>query len=201
VPGIEVDQTGVSHGTAVAEVIHDVAPDAKLYLAFYDGCDVSMGNAVEWMLQQGVHIVSHSAGGLAAPMDGTGRDDELVKLAADNGVLWINSAGNNGAQHYGAAYTDTNNDGVHEFAPTKRCLPFADPDGNSQIVLTWNDWQPDGTQDLDLFVFDQDGNVVASSRNSRDGNRPPVSRSFTSSTMPARTTSRSAVSMSRNPSR
>jgi subtilisin family serine protease len=175
VPGIEVDQTGVSHGTAVAEVIHDVAPDAKLYLAFYDGGDVSMGNAVEWMLQQGVHIVSHSAGGLAAPMDGTGRDDELVKLAADNGVLWINSAGNNGAQHYGAAYTDTNNDGVHEFAPDKTLLAFqADPNGNSQIVLTWNDWQPDGTQDLDLFVFDQDGNVVASSRNSRDGNRPPV---------------------------
>jgi subtilisin family serine protease len=127
------------------------------------------------MLQQGVHIISHSAGGLAAPMDGTGRDAELVQLAADNGVLWINSAGNNGAQHYRAAFTDTNNDGVHEFAPDKTLLGFqADPSGQSQIVLTWNDWPPGGTQDLDLFVFDQDGNVSASSRNSRDGDRPPV---------------------------
>jgi len=175
VPGIEVDQTGVSHGAAVAEVIHDVAPDAELYLVYYDGGDVSMGNAVEWMLQQGVNIISHSAGGLAAPMDGTGRDAELVKLAADNDVLWINSAGNNGTQHYRAAYTDTNNDGVHEFAPDKTLLAFqADPNGNSQIVLTWNDWQAGGTQDLDLFVFDQDGNVIASSRNSREGDRPPV---------------------------
>ena len=175
VPGIEVDRTGVTHGAAVAEVIHDVAPDAELFLAYYDGGDVSMGNAVEWLLQQGVQIISHSAGGLAAPMDGTGRDDELVKLATDNGVLWINSAGNNGTQHYRAAYTDTNHDGVHEFAPDKTLLAFqANPDGNSQIVLTWNDWQPGGTQDLDLYVFDHDGKVVASSRNSREGNRPPV---------------------------
>ncbi len=175
VPGIDVDQTGVSHGAAVAEVIHDVAPDAELYLAYYDGGDVSMGNAVEWLLQQGVNIISHSAGGLAAPMDGTGRDDDLVKLASDNGVLWINSAGNNGTQHYRAAFTDTNHDGVHEFAPDKTLLAFqADPTGTSQIVLTWNDWQPGGTQDLDLFVFDQDGNLIASSRNSREGDRPPV---------------------------
>jgi subtilisin family serine protease len=175
VPGIDIDQTGVSHGAAVAEVIHDVAPDAELYLVYYDGGDVSMGNAVEWMLQQGVHIISHSAGGLAAPMDGTGRDAELVKLVADNGALWINSAGNNGTQHYRAAYADTNNDGVHEFAPDKTLLGFqADPGGNSQIVLTWNDWQPGGAQDLDLYIFDQDGNVVASSRNSREGDRSPV---------------------------
>jgi subtilisin family serine protease/RNA polymerase subunit RPABC4/transcription elongation factor Spt4 len=127
------------------------------------------------MLQQGIHLISHSAGGVAAPMDGTGRDDELVKLAADDGVLWINSAGNNGTQHYRAAYTDTNNDGLHEFAPDKTLLAFqADPNGNSQIVLTWNDWQPGGTQDLDLYVLDQAGNVIASSRNSREGDRPPV---------------------------
>jgi subtilisin family serine protease len=175
VPGFDVDQTGVSHGAAVAEVIHDVAPEAELYLVYYDGGDVGMGNAVEWLVQQGMHIISHSAGGLAAPMDGTGRDAELVKFAADNGVLWINSAGNNGTQHYGGAYTDTNGDGVHEFAPDKTLLAFqADPDGNSQIVLTWNDWPPGGTQDLDLFVLDQAGNVIASSRNSRAGDRPPV---------------------------
>ena len=175
VPGFDVDKTGVSHGTAVAEVIHDVAPDAELYLAYYDGGDVGMGNAVQWLIDQKVQIISHSAGGLAAPLDGTGRDADLVKLATDNGILWVNSAGNNGTQHYRGTYTDTDNDQVHEFAPGKTLLGFqADPDGTSQIVLTWNDWEEGGTQALELYLLDQDGNVIASSRNSRDNNHPPV---------------------------
>ncbi len=41
-------------------------------------------------------------------------------------------------------------------------------------MLTWNDWQAGGTQALELYLLDQDGNVIASSRNSREGNRPPL---------------------------
>ena len=175
VPGIEADATGVNHGAAVAEIIHDVAPDAQLYLAYYDGGDVSMGNAVEWLLARGVQIISHSAGGLAAPLDGTGRDAELVQRVTQAGVLWVNSAGNNALQHYRGAYTDTNNDHVHQFAPDKTLLGFrAIPNQTTQVVLTWNDWQPGGDQDLDLFLLDRAGNTLASSRNSRDNKRPPV---------------------------
>ncbi len=175
VPGIAVDQTNVTHGTAVAEVIHDVAPEAKLYLVYYDGGDVSMGNAVEWLLNQGVQIISHSAGGLAAPMNGTGRDAELVDLAAQAGALWVNSAGNSANQHYRGEYTDTNDDGVHEFAPDKTLLGFqSSTDRTTQIVLTWDDWASDGAQDLELFLLDVDGNVLASSRNTRDNGRSPV---------------------------
>ncbi len=175
VPGIEADATGIRHGAAVAEIIHDVAPDAQLYLAYYDGGDVSMGNAVDWLLEQGVNIISHSAGGLAAPMDGTGRDVQMVQRAAQAGVLWINSAGNNARQHYRGVYTDSDNDQIHEFEPGKTLLGFrAVPDQTTQIVLSWNDWQPNGDQDLDLYLLDRDGNTLASSRNNRDNNRPPV---------------------------
>lgn len=175
VPGIAADSTGIAHGTAVAEVIHDVAPDAELYLAYYDGGDVSMGNAVEWLMQQGVQIISHSAGGLAAPMNDTGRDAELVDRAAQAGVLWLNSAGNSAREHYRGEYTDTDNDQVHEFAPDKQLLGFqSSTNGTTQIILTWDDWSNDGTQDLDLFLLDAAGNVLASSRNTREGGHPPV---------------------------
>lgn len=175
VPGVEADETGSTHGTAVAEIIHDVAPGADLYLAHYDGGDVSMGNAVDWLMQQGVQIISHSAGGLAAPMNGTGRDAELVDRVAAAGILWINSAGNAAAQHYRGEFTDTDGDGVHEFAPGQTTLAFqSSPDGLTQIVLNWDDWRSDGTQDLDLYLLDADGNIVASARNSRPAGRDPV---------------------------
>jgi len=175
VPGIAPDGTGLTHGTAVAEIIHATAPDAELFLAHYDGGDVSMGNAVDWLMQQGVQIISHSAGGLAAPMDGTGRDAELADRVAAAGLIWINSAGNAANQHYRGTFTDSNGDLIHEFAPDKTTLGFySDPAGLTQIILNWDDWASGGTQDLDLFLLDDAGNIIASARNTRDGNRPPV---------------------------
>ncbi len=175
VPGIDLDQTGINHGAAVAEIIHDVAPDAELYLAYYDGGDVSMGNAVDWLESQGVQIISHSAGGMAAPMDGTGRDAEIVDRVASAGILWINSVGNSANEHYRGAFTDTDNDGVQEFAPGKTLLGFQSTSGaTTQIVLDWNDWTLTGTQALNLFLLNDQGSVLASSRNTRDGGHPPV---------------------------
>ena len=175
VPGVAPDQTGLTHGAAVAEIVHAVAPDAELFLAHYDGDDVSMGNAVEWLMQQGVQIISHSAGGLAAPMDGTGRDAELADQVAAAGRLWVNSAGNAAQQHYRGNYTDTNGDLIHEFAPDKTTLGFqSDPAGLTQIILNWDDWGDAGTQDLDLYLLDAEGHIIASARNTRDGDRSPV---------------------------
>ncbi|HJW84499.1 MAG TPA: S8 family serine peptidase [Anaerolineae bacterium] len=171
---VTVDETGENHGTAVAEIVHDVAPSAELYLAHYDGGDVSMGNAVDWLLAQGVQIISHSAGGLAGPMDGTGRDVELVDRVAAQGVLWINSAGNSANEHYRAVFVDADGDQLHDFAPGTRLLAFRPvPDQLTQIVLNWDDW-PLADQDYDLYLFDRDGVVLASSRNVQVGERAPV---------------------------
>jgi subtilisin family serine protease len=174
IAGVEPDRTGENHGTAVAEIVHDVAPDAELYLAYYDGGDASMGNAVDWLLEQGVRIISHSAGGLAAPMDGTGRDAELVDRAAAKGVLWVNSAGNSANEHYRAMFADADGDGYHDFNPNSSLLAFRPvPAATTQIVLNWDDW-PRSNEDYDLYLLDRAGVVLASSRNVQSGNRAPV---------------------------
>ena len=174
VSGVAPDATGESHGTAVAEIVHDVAPGAELFLAHYDGGDVSMGNAVDWLLEQGVQIISHSAGGLAGPMDGTGRDAELVDRVAAQGVLWINSAGNSAGEHLRAVFSDADGDGFHDFKPGSSLLAFRPAPGQiTQIVLNWDDW-PQASEDYDLYLLDRDGVVLASSRNIQAGNRAPV---------------------------
>lgn len=166
IAGKEADQAGTPHGTAVAEIIHDIAPDAELFFAAYE-TDVEEREAVEWLLSQGVQIISHSAGALLGPMDGTTDEARWVDSIVANGVLWVNSSGNSALTHYRATFTDTDGDGYHEFSPGDELMGFI-PDETVLLVVNWDDWT-NGTQDLDLYVYDPNGNDLASSTNIQDG--------------------------------
>jgi hypothetical protein len=54
---------GEVHGTACAEIVHDVAPDAELYLVSYDGYSYQLEAVVNYLILEEVDIVSNSAGG------------------------------------------------------------------------------------------------------------------------------------------
>lgn len=166
ITGKEADQAGTPHGTAVAEIIHDIAPDAELFFAAYE-TDVEEREAVEWLISQGVRIISHSAGSIYGPMDGSTDEALWVDSIVDNGVLWVNSAGNTGYTHYRAAFTDSDGDGYHEFSPGDEMMGFF-ADGQAVLVVNWDDWK-NGTEDLDLYIFDPNGEELASSTNVQDG--------------------------------
>ena len=83
--GIYTDDE-IVHGTACAEIIHDVAPEAELYL-YKVGDDVDLENAKDLCIQNGVDIISHSMSWLGTGIgDGKGRACEIVNDAADNGI-------------------------------------------------------------------------------------------------------------------
>jgi pSer/pThr/pTyr-binding forkhead associated (FHA) protein/subtilisin family serine protease len=166
--GEEPDTSGEVHGTACAEIVHEMAPDAQLFLAYYDGTIVSEGQAVEWLLAQQVDIISHSAGSIMGAMDGTGEDAELVDEVVAEGILWVNSAGNEGESHYRGTFTDVDNDGLHEFPDGEEHMmvwPYA---SQLTVVLNWDDWQA-VREDYDLFVYDSDGELIASAEDSQTG--------------------------------
>jgi len=156
------------HGTACAEIVHEVAPDAELFFAWYDGSDAAMGEAVDWLLAQGVDIISHSAGGLVGPRDGSEWDAQLVDQVAAQGVLWVNSAGNYALSHYRGAFTDIDGDGIHEFASGEESITLYLED-DLEIALNWEDnWQR-AVQDYDLFLYDDTGSELAASQNFQRG--------------------------------
>jgi subtilisin family serine protease len=166
----EPDDSGLVHGTACAEIVHAMAPDAELYLAYYDGSEVSMGRAVDWLLEQGVDIITHSATGLVGPMNGTGTQCDLVDKAAAQGVLWVNCMGNYGLSHYRGTFVDSNGNGLHEFATDVELLALRPPESGILVALNWDDWQ-DVDQDFDLYLYDSTGALLASSLNSQSGAR------------------------------
>jgi len=157
------------HGTACAEIIHDIAPGAELFLAWYDGSDAAMGEAVDWLLDQGVQVVSHSAGGLIGPRDGSEWDARLVDRVAAQGVVWVNSAGNEALSHYRGTFTDEDNDGFHEFAPGEELLGIYPDTDYIAIALSWEDDWDRPERDYDLFLYDAAGNVLASSQDPQSG--------------------------------
>ncbi len=50
------------HGTACAEIIHDMAPNAQLYIAAFDGRADNWVQGAQWLLSQGVDLISYSGG-------------------------------------------------------------------------------------------------------------------------------------------
>lgn len=109
---------GDAHGLATAEIVHQQAPDAQLFLyCVYDATDMS--SIVSDIAAKGITIVSSSLGWPGdARGDGTGAGGSVsaaVRTARQHGILWIESAGNSVDQHYGGTAVDRNHDGYLDF--------------------------------------------------------------------------------------
>ena len=141
------------HGTACAEIIHDMAQEAELYL-YKVGDFVDLENAKDHCILNEVDIISHSLGWFGTGIgDGRGRGCDIVNDAADKGILWVNSAGNNAKSHYYGFWSDFDSDDWHNFSQEDEVLAFEAEEGDEiRVFLTWNDW-PDSRQNYDLYLY------------------------------------------------
>jgi PKD repeat protein/subtilisin family serine protease len=170
--------TGLSHGTAVAEIVYDIAPGATLYLVKIAN-EVDLDNAVTYCIGEGVNIIVHSLGWFNTNFyDGTGTLAQIVNRAASAGILWVQAAGNSGRRHYGPTFTDANSDGWHDTDVTLT----ANAGDRILLYLTWDSW-PQSADDYDLFLFDPAGNLVASSTKTQAGAEQPTERIYTIATV------------------
>ncbi|GIJ54943.1 ricin-type beta-trefoil lectin domain protein [Virgisporangium aurantiacum] len=145
-----------SHGTAVAETVHDVAPGAVLYLACAPD-SMTFAAAAEWLRQQGVAIILSAIGfPVTGRGDGTGdagTPADVVRAARQAGVLWVNAAGNAAQQHWTGPAVDADTDGFIEMSGTAESNGFSLPPGGvAEVSLRWDGW-PTTRQDLDLIVM------------------------------------------------
>lgn len=154
---------GGDHGTAVAEAIMDVAPNARLYIAD-PGSKGDLQRAAQWMAAQGVQVINHSVGW---PWDGFGNgtsphgDSPLrtVDAAVARGVVWVNAAGNEGQSAWLGRFVDSNRDGYHEFQGGYQCNPITVRTSDElQVQLRWEGRWGVSSQmaDLDLYLTDAD---------------------------------------------
>jgi hypothetical protein len=156
--------TYADHGTAVAESLSDVAPDARLYLATpYSTLDVA--TSVNWMVSQGVEVINLSVTFIwDGPGDGTSPypDSPLksIDAAVAGGSLFVSAAGNAGRSSWLGPWRDTNANHHHEFAVgadgTLHELNevFLNEGQRLGVDLRWDDSWSAAVRDLDLYLWD-----------------------------------------------
>ena len=170
---------GSVHGTACAEIMHDIAPDAQFYLIKI-ATNLDLQEAVNYAISQGVDVISTSVGWYnLTPGDGTGQFADLTALARSNGIIWATAAGNDRDVHWGG-YFSPDGDADHNFNGTQEVNYFGPGNGEAyeipsgvllRVYVRWDDWAA-VDQDYDLLVVAWDGNswqIVGSSTNQQNG--------------------------------
>lgn len=166
-------EEGSDHGTQVARIVHEMAPKAQLILMKISD-EVDLENAAQDAVRLGARVINHSLGWFDTNFgDGTGVIDEIVRRAAEAGVLWVNAAGNQARRHWIGRFFDRDGDGWAEFGlGQEELLVWAGFGGVIELVLVWDDW-PQTDQDFDLFLLNGRDEVVASSETPQRGGDPP----------------------------
>lgn len=147
-PHSQVDGT-TRHGTACAEIIHDLAPGAELYLVKIATL-VDLSQAVDYLRSQNVDITSTSLGFYnVSPGDGTGPLADIVEQARSDGIFWTTAAGNDRQAHWSGQFIDNDDNRWHEFDSGQE-VNFYGPGSNTYYnipsgylvagYLRWDDW-------------------------------------------------------------
>ncbi|MBM3286619.1 MAG: hypothetical protein FJY88_04620 [Candidatus Eisenbacteria bacterium] len=156
---------GEDHGVACAEIVHDIAPGARLYLVNVNTV-LDLEKAVDWLIEEHVSVISHSLGWYFGNLEGIGPINDIADRAARSDILWVNSSGNEAERHTWTRWRDEDGDGSLEFdAAGDERLDFANLRTGQDLVLIllWDEWPIASATDLTLELVDEGDQVLASS--------------------------------------
>ena len=96
---------GGDEGTAMLEIIHDLAPGADLYFSaggvnVGEGGSIDMEASIYWMISQEVDIIIDDIAYFDQPFFSDGFLAAAAEDATDEGILYVSAAGNFANKHY-----------------------------------------------------------------------------------------------------
>ena len=173
-------------GTALLEIIHDIAPGADL--AFHNGTTrLNYLDAINYFRNIGVDVIVDDLGFLQEPFFQDGSIAEAAAQAVADGIVYVSAAGNDRNDHYQAFFLDTDpNDGdpqvnLHDFGlaageSSDVGMTIQLPaHKSSTVVLQWSDPFGEASDDYDLFLVDSDtADIIDSSTDIQNGNDDPI---------------------------
>ncbi len=168
-----------AEGTAMMEIIHDIAPGATiLYHDFGGGREEKFIEAFQNLVNAGATIIVEDAFNYEVPYfeDGT-IAQEISRIIDENpDVLIISSAGNTANNHYQGIFSD-GGDGYHSFNGSTGIPLEIQPGGRVKLHLQWDDPYSAASNDFDLFIHDlQSDSDVAIGNKVQTGEEKPYEK-------------------------
>ena len=163
-------------GTALLEIVHDIAPGAQLLFAG-PADSFEMVGAVECLLAAGADVIVDDLGFFGEPFFEDGSVAEAVRGAVKGGVSYHSSAGNEARVHLEQDFVATPSSTLHDFAEgagDNTNTVVVPAGGRLTCILQWNDPFGGSANDYDLFLLDQDLSVVAMSVDPQVGAQDPI---------------------------
>ncbi|MGO9269953.1 MAG: choice-of-anchor D domain-containing protein [Terriglobia bacterium] len=174
-----------AEGTALLEIVHDIAPGAQLSFANFS-TSMDFQNAVNFLASSN-DVVVDDIGFFGGPYDGTSTVSANTANALNSQSnpirAYVTSVGNGSPNHYLGTYTDSGTDGfsrtgehgdlqlfqasaqtadvLSEGPQTANKIELP-TNGEVVIFLNWNDTFGSSTNDYDLFLVSESTGAVVS---------------------------------------
>lgn len=173
-------------GTAMLELIKDLAPEAELYFATALNGQASFAENILNLRSNGCDIIVDDFIYFAEPPFQDGIIAQAVNTVTADGALFFSSAGNQGSVRHGRSSTwegDFVDSGqslegyggkIHRFGSTNYNVALAAGLG---VDLFWADPAGASTNDYDLYLLDSNGtSILYASNNPQTGTQDPYER-------------------------
>lgn len=172
---------GAGEGTAMIEIVHDLAPGAQIFYATAMNGVASFAQNILDLRAAGCDIIVDDVG---YAVEAAFQDDLLaqaVNTVTADGAMYFSAAGNSGNKNDGTSGTwegDFKDGGTaniggqfHDWGGTNFNLVRA---FGFWCVLQWSDALGRSTNDYDLYLVNANNNIVGSSTNPQNGTQDPV---------------------------
>ncbi|MCY2990031.1 MAG: tandem-95 repeat protein, partial [Planctomycetota bacterium] len=169
IPIIDFEGTPDDEGRAMLEIVHDVAPGARLAHHSAIQSETSFAQGIRELAKAGARVICDDVVYFTEPFF----QDGIVAQAVDDvvntyGVTYVSAAGNDADRSYKATFTDAGS-GFHDFDPAAavdtRQQITVPADYRVTLILQWDDpfYTTNGvTHDFQVRVYDAAGVEVLS---------------------------------------
>ncbi len=167
-----------SHGTAVAEIVHDLAPDAELSLYSFS-TELEFYDRLDAIAEDGVDVVNASIGfDNVWHADGTSPFTVAVDDLVDSqSITWVAAAGNEVGRYAIGELSGADADGYATVGGMPS-IAVANYAGGVDVSLRWSEDFGASGVDLDLVLADSTGAICGLGEEIQDGDDYPYEWAF-----------------------